>query len=123
LICADPFTASLLNSACFRLSGQGFGWLQGTSMASPNAAGVAALLLSARPELRGRPDALVGRLGRTARRGLSNYMGPNDPANTAPTLAGTPCATAYCHIDQAHPISFADAYGAGLVDAGAAATR
>ncbi|HUH21836.1 MAG TPA: hypothetical protein VLZ09_08210, partial [Gaiellaceae bacterium] len=49
-----------------------------------------------------------------------NYMGPNDAANTAPALDGTPCATGFCHVDQSHPIAFADAYGAGLVDAGEA---
>ena len=48
------------------------------------------------------------------------FMGPNDPANFAPSLAGNACATGYCHIDQAHPVPFADAYGAGLVDAAAA---
>ncbi len=120
LICTDPFTSSLFNSACFTAQGQGFGWLQGTSMSSPNAAGVAALVLSARAGLRGRPDALALRLDSTASRNLTNFMGPNDPANTAPSLNGTRCATGYCHVDQAHPISFADAYGAGLVDAGAA---
>jgi lantibiotic leader peptide-processing serine protease len=120
LICTDPFAGSLLNSACFTAAGQGFGWLQGTSMASPNAAGVAALLLSARPDLRGRPAALLSRLRSTAEGGLANFMGPNDPANTAPSLAGVPCATGYCHVDQTRPIAFGDAYGAGLVDAAAA---
>jgi hypothetical protein len=52
-----------------------------------------------------------------------NYMGPNDPANTAPALDGTPCLTGFCHVDQSHPIAFGDAYGAGLVDAGAAVGR
>jgi hypothetical protein len=47
-------------------------------------------------------------------------MGANDPANTAPALDGTPCATGFCHVDQTHPIAFSDAYGAGLVDAAAA---
>jgi lantibiotic leader peptide-processing serine protease len=89
-------------------------------MSSPNAAAVAALVLSARSELRHEPDALTSRLEDTARTGLANYMGPNDPDNTAPALSGTACATGYCHIDQSSPISFADAYGAGLVDAGAA---
>jgi subtilisin family serine protease len=120
LICTDPFTSSLFNSACFKAAGQGFGWLQGTSMSTPNAVGVAALALSARPDLRGRPDALLARLRGTARTGFVNYMGPNDAANTAPALSGAPCPTGFCHIDQAHPIAFSDAYGAGLVDAGAA---
>jgi subtilisin family serine protease len=120
LICKDPVTSALFNSACFKLDGQGFGWLQGTSMATPNAAGVAALVLSARHNLRGHPDALVARLKSTANHGVVNYMGPNDPSNFAPSVFGDPCPTGYCHLDQSHPISFGDAYGAGLVDAGSA---
>ena len=120
LICTDPVTSALFNSACFKLAGQGFGWLQGTSMSSPNAVGVAALTLSARHNLIGRPDALVARLQSTANQTPVNYMGPNDPVNFAASLAGAPCPTGYCHIDQAHPVPFADAYGAGLVDADAA---
>jgi subtilisin family serine protease len=120
LLCTDAFAASAFNAACFGFHGQPFGWLQGTSMSSPNAAAVAALVLSARADLRFRPDALTSRLEDTARTGLSNYMGPNDPDNTAPALSGTPCATGFCHVDQSSPIPFADAYGAGLVDAGAA---
>jgi hypothetical protein len=89
-------------------------------MSSPNAAGVAALALSAHPELVGRPSALVRRLTGSASRSPVNFMGPNDPANTASALNGTPGATGVCHIDQTHPIGFADAYGAGLVDAAAA---
>ena len=42
----------------------GYGWLQGTSMASPHAAGVAALALSAHPGLK--PGALTSMLERTA---------------------------------------------------------
>ena len=120
LICTDPVTSALFNSACFKLAGQGFGWLQGTSMSSPNAVGVAALTLSARHNLIGRPDALVARLQSTTNQTPVNYMGPNDPVNFAASLAGAPCPTGYCHIDQAHPVPFADAYGAGLVDADAA---
>jgi subtilisin family serine protease len=120
LICSDPFASSLFNSACFTASGQAFGWLQGTSMSSPNAAGVAALVLSARRDLRGRPEALELRLEASARQNLTNFMGPNDAGSTAPALNGTPCDTGYCHLSQSQPIAFADAYGAGLVDAGAA---
>jgi hypothetical protein len=50
-------------------------------------------------------------------------MGPNDAVSTAPSLSGTPCTTGYCHVNQSQPIAFADAYGAGLVDAGAAVGR
>ncbi|HET7759556.1 MAG TPA: hypothetical protein VFK62_06495, partial [Gaiellaceae bacterium] len=83
-------------------------------------AGVAALVLSARPQLVGHPTALLQRLTDTADDSPVNFMGPNDPGNTAPALDGTPCPTAFCHIDQHDPIGFSDAYGAGLVDAGAA---
>jgi lantibiotic leader peptide-processing serine protease len=123
LICNDPFTSSLFNSACFTASGQAFGWLQGTSMSSPNAAGVAALVLSTRGDLRGRPDALEHRLKASARQNMTNFMGPNDPGSTAAALDGTPCGTGYCHVSQSQAIAFADAYGAGLVDAGAAVGR
>ena len=123
LICSDPFTSSLFNSACFTVSGQAFGWLQGTSMSSPNAAGVAALVLSARRDLRGRPEALERRLEASAQQNMTNFMGPNDAGSTAPALNGTPCGTGYCHVSQSQPIAFADAYGAGLVDAGAAVGR
>jgi hypothetical protein len=50
-------------------------------------------------------------------------MGPSSPYNVAPALNGIPCATGFCHLDQAHAIGFADAYGAGLVDAAAAVGR
>ena len=120
LICTDPFTGSFFNSACFTARGDGFGWLQGTSMSTPNAAGVAALVLSSQESLVGRPGALVQRLTDTADRTPVNWMGPNDAGNTAPALDGTPCATGFCHVEQSDPIPFADAYGAGLVDAGAA---
>jgi subtilisin family serine protease len=123
LICTDPFAGSFFNSACFIARGDGFGWLQGTSMAAPNAAGVAALVLSSRPDLVGSPAALVRRLADTAKSSPVNYMGPNDPANTAPALDGTPCTTGFCHVDQSHPVAFGDAYGAGLVDAAAAVGR
>ena len=57
-ICRDPLQSSLFNFACFKIGGAGFGWLQGTSMSAPNALGVAALVISAKPALRhdsGRP--------------------------------------------------------------------
>ena len=106
--------------ACFVVNGAGFGFLQGTSMSSPNAAGVGALTLAAHPELQGNPDGLLARLKATARTNMVNYMGPNDPNNKATSTTGLPCATGWCHIDQTHPISFADAYGAGMVNAAGA---
>jgi lantibiotic leader peptide-processing serine protease len=120
LICRDPLQSSLFNFACFKVEGAGFGWLQGTSMSAPNALGVAALVLSAKPALRRDPADLVDRLQTTARRTMTNYTGPDDPDNTSPTYDGRPCDTGYCHLDTTDPIGFGDAYGAGLVDAGAA---
>ncbi|MGN6429889.1 MAG: S8 family serine peptidase [Gaiellaceae bacterium] len=120
LVCSDPLQSSLFNFACFKVAGAGFGWLQGTSMAAPNALGVAALALSAKPSLRDDPFGLVARLTATAQKTLTNWTGPDDPANTTPTYDGRSCPTGYCHLDTSSPISFADAYGAGLVDAGAA---
>jgi subtilisin family serine protease len=119
-ICTDPASASLLTFACFTVQGAGFGWLQGTSMSSPNVTGVAALTLAARSTLQGNPDGLLARLKATARTDMVNYMGPNDPANLAPTAAGVDCTTGWCHINRSAPIPFSDAYGAGMVNAGAA---
>lgn len=119
-ICTDPAESSLFNFACFKVQGNGFGWLQGTSMSAPNAVGVAALTLSARPSLRHDPAALVARLQSTARKTPTNFTGPTDPANTATSYDGRACPTGFCHLDTAHAIGFADAYGAGLVDAAAA---
>jgi lantibiotic leader peptide-processing serine protease len=120
MICGDAIQSSLFNFACFKVDGNGFGWLQGTSVAAPNAVGVAALTISARPGLRGDPVALVARLRATATRDLTNYTGPTDPANRAPTYDGRPCTTGFCHLDTTRSIDFADAYGAGLVNAAAA---
>jgi subtilisin family serine protease len=119
-ICQDPLESSLFNFACFKVNGAGFGWLQGTSMSTPNALGVAALAISAKPQLRRDPAGLVARLQATARRNMTNFTGPTNPANTAATYDGRACATGFCHLDTSRRVSFSDAYGAGLVDAGAA---
>jgi subtilisin family serine protease len=119
-VCSDPLQSSLFNFACFKSEGAGFGWLQGTSMAAPNALGVAALVLSAKPALRDNPAGLTSRLTSTAQHGMTNWTGPDDPGDTSPTYDGRPCSTGYCHLDTSAPIGFGDAYGAGLVDAGAA---
>jgi hypothetical protein len=119
-ICQDPLESSLFNFACFKVDGAGFGWLQGTSMSAPNALGVAALVVSARPSLRHDPSSLLARLQATARHNMTNWTGPNDPSDTRATYDGRPCATGYCHLDTSSAIPFGQAYGAGLVDAASA---
>jgi lantibiotic leader peptide-processing serine protease len=116
--CNDPELSASYNSACFSIRGQGFAWSQGTSMSAPNVAGVAVLTLAAHPWLRHNPGALLAQLQRTARGNIANFTGPNDPNNATASIDGTPCETGYCHLDFEHPISSADAYGAGIVDAG-----
>jgi subtilisin family serine protease len=120
IMCTDQVQSSIFNFACFKVQGNGFGWLQGTSMSTPNAVGVAALVISARPQLRANPAALTARLQATAARGQTNFTGPNDPADRSPSYDGRPCTTGYCHLDTSRAIPSADAYGAGLVDAAAA---
>jgi subtilisin family serine protease len=119
-ICQDPSLASFLTLACFKVTGAAFGWLQGTSMSSPNATGVAALTLAAHPALQGNPDGLLTRLRGTVRTDMGNLTGPNDPANKTPSTTAGPCTTGWCHLDFDSPIAFSDAYGAGMVNAGAA---
>jgi subtilisin family serine protease len=107
--------------ACFDLFGETLAWLQGSSMAAPEATGIAALALSAHPELRGRPAALVSHLRATARAGIGNATPPLSPTDSSADASGAPCPAGYCHLDwSAPPISDAAAYGAGLLDAAAA---
>lgn len=120
-LCRDA--GDVATFACFVYRGAGFGFLQGTSMSSPNATGVGVLTLAAHPELRGNPVALLAKLKATARTDMENVMVPNDPNNTSAGWDGVPCPTGFCHLAFGAPaIAFADAYGAGIVDA-AAATR
>jgi subtilisin family serine protease len=105
--------------ACFEQEGAGFAWLQGTSMSSPEVAGVSALVLSAKPALRESPDALATRLTSTARTSVTNHTGISSASKGA-AWDGTPCGTGFCHVDWSNPVSNADAYGAGIVNAAAA---
>jgi subtilisin family serine protease len=107
-----------LPTDCFRDRGNAFGWMEGTSMATGEISGVLALILSARPDLRHNPDGVVTLLKSTARTGMTNYTGPMDAGNTSDTLLGPgTCPNGFCHIDWSRPISFSDAYGAGIPDA------
>ena len=108
-----------LGTGCFKLPrGESFMWLQGTSQATANVSGVVAALLGARPALGSSPAAVLARLQATARRDMTNQMGPLTPSTVATLVA--PCPAGYCHIATTSPIAFGDAYGAGIVNAGAA---
>jgi hypothetical protein len=85
-------------------------------MSAPQVSGVAALVLSAHPELRNRPAALQAQLVGTANTAVVNHTGPSSPS-TAAAWNGTPCAVGFCHVSWTTPIPFALAYGAGMVDA------
>lgn len=113
----------LLFFACFRDGNDAYGWLQGTSVSTADATGIAALALSAHRELRGDPDALVAHLQATARTDMENRTGVNAPLDHRADVFGSECATGYCYTDFRTAIGFAHAYGAGLLDAQKAVTR
>jgi subtilisin family serine protease len=97
--------------------------IQGTSMATPHASAVAALIASRYPSLRHRPLAIVSVLKSTAERVWGNTTQPLSAKDTsAGDFTGIACATGYCHNGGA-PISDAEAYGAGLVNAANAVGR
>ena len=94
-------------------------------MSSPQVAGVAALVLAAKPALQEHPDQLAAQLKATARKGIVNHTGKSS-ASTGAAWDGTPCATGYCHVTfttsatDPNAIPSTLAYGAGMVDAAAA---
>jgi subtilisin family serine protease len=91
--------------------------IQGTSMATPHASAVLALIASADPDLRGNVDGLVDVLKGSARVVRGNTTQPVSATDLSPgDQSGVDCTTGFCHLGG-DPISDADAFGAGVVDA------
>lgn len=118
-----------LEIPCFTFTGGGFpadqcySTIQGTSMATPHASAVLALIASAKPNLAHNPAGLVKQLTKTATKAKGNTT----PALSATDLsggdsAGGTCTTGYCHLGGP-AIPDKEAYGAGIVNAAAAVKR
>ncbi len=91
--------------------------IQGTSMATPHASAVAALIASRYPSLRHHPVALAATLKASAQRLRGNATPPLSAHDrSVGDYSGVACAGGYCH-NGGSAISDSDAYGAGLVNA------
>ncbi|MGD9510616.1 MAG: S8 family serine peptidase, partial [Geminicoccaceae bacterium] len=88
--------------------------IQGTSMATPHVSAVLALIASARPALRGKPERLVAALKAGTRKAhnLTQVLSAGD--RSPGDFGGSACDSGYCHLGGA-AVSNADAYGAGIV--------
>jgi subtilisin family serine protease len=108
---------------CFTFSdpvfypGECYSNIQGTSMATPHASAVLALIASEHRWTAHRPFLLIAYLKRTAEDIDGNTTQPLSATDTSPgDLTGAPCPTGFCHLGG-RAISDRDAYGAGLVNA------
>ena len=91
--------------------------IQGTSMATPHASAVLALIASSNPAARHHPATLIALLKSGAQHIRGNTtQGLSATDTSAGDRTGLACPTGYCHLGG-KTISDADAYGAGLVDA------
>jgi lantibiotic leader peptide-processing serine protease len=114
-----------LGIPCFTFTGfpefpedQCYAIIQGTSMAAPHASAVLALIASTHPNLRHDPAGLIAQLKSSAKQVTGNTTPPVSATDTSNTdLTGLPCPGGFCHLGGP-AISDADAYGAGLVNAG-----
>jgi subtilisin family serine protease len=111
---------------CFTFDGGGFpadqcyATIQGTSMAAPHAAASVALIASAVPFLRHRPELLNLWLKASAARDATNRTQPLSATDVSGgDLTGGACATGYCHLGGA-AIDDREAYGFGVINVGRA---
>jgi subtilisin family serine protease len=99
---------------------QCYSTIQGTSMAAPHASATLALIISAHPELRFDPGALIKFLKKSAvtpYKSLSNSTPPLSATDmSSADLTGAPCPNGYCHLGG-KAIQSREAYGAGIVNA------
>jgi subtilisin family serine protease len=115
-----------LNIPCFTFTtGSGFpplqcySTIQGTSMATPHASVVLALIASANPGLRHDVDALIAAMKKGAIP-WDNVTEPIKAGDNSPgDLSGIACDSGYCHLGGS-AIPNDEAYGAGIVQATAA---
>lgn len=95
--------------------GQCYSTIQGTSMATPHASAVAALLASAKPRLRHDPAALLAALQGRARKAVNLTQPLSATDRSGGDLTGGRCADGYCHLGGP-AIPSREAYGAGIVE-------
>lgn len=113
-----PTETDFDNSQCYST-------IQGTSMATPHASAVLALIASAHPELRYQPKKLVAFLEKHAVTPTKLLQNTTPPLSKTDTSAGDrtpsagPCSGGYCHLGG-KAIKAKEAFGAGLVNAAAA---
>ena len=85
-------------------------------MASPHAAAVLAQIVSARPDLRKSPKALIKVMKQSAVQITRSRTRVLSATDTSPgDLTGIPCDLGYCHLGGEY-VPDDQAYGAGLVN-------